>query len=118
MKINKFKKENINPVIIFFNSLTDYIEKYEVKIGLEEFQENYTDNFTTFIETKLIEYDCNEFDVDGWVPSGCYMKGNEYTIQIDGDEPDWKENLNKVIQIVIEYFEKQGVDLNKIKFFL
>ena len=42
------------------------------------------------------------------------MKGNEYTIQIDGDEPDWKENLNKVIQIVIEYFEKQGVDLNKI----
>lgn len=100
---------NINPVIVFYNSLTDYYEKYEVeRIGLEEFQEDYADDFVDFMESKLTKYGFYEFDgVDG-------DNENEYTIQIDDDEQNWKENLDKAIQKVIQYFQNLQIDLTKI----
>lgn len=101
--------ENINPVIVFYNSLTDYTEKYEVeRIGLEQFQEDHADDFINFMESKLTKYGFYEFDgVDG-------DNGNEYTIQIDDDEENWKENLDMAIQKVIKYFENERIDLTKI----
>jgi len=66
------------------------------------------DDFAEFVEDNLCgdEYGIYEYDGE--------QDDDEYLIQINDDEDDWKENFERVIEKIIEYLKKEEIEFKKL----
>ena len=114
MKTKTFEEfsENKTPKIVIYNSLMEYTETYEIDSNIEEFEENYLEYFSEYLDDNLTEEDgYYEFDGD----QGDYDYLIQLNLENDDENEDWEKTFAKAVNKIKKFFKNKKISLNKIE---